>query len=441
MKEILKDQIPVKQEALKKLKNEYGHRSLGEVTVEQCIGGGRDVKCMYYETSLLDANEGIRFRGYSIPELQAKLPTFKGPAGQGEPLPEALIWLLLTSEIPTVEQTKSLTEELNRRSKLPAHVEPLIRSLPKNMHPMTQLSIGVMACQTDSKFAAAYSSGVHKAKYWEYALEDVLDVIAKMPEIAALIYRCTFKDGVVKKDTTGKLDYSAQFNRMLGYDTPDFDELMRLYLVIHSDHEGGNASAHTTHLVASTLSDPYTAMSAGLNALAGPLHGLANQEVLSWIQQLQAKFIAEGKTVNKETITAFAWETLKAGKVIPGYGHAVLRKTDPRYECQRQFALKYLPDDPLFKIVNTIYDVMPGVLTEHGKTKNPYPNVDSHSGVLLWHYGFTDFQYYTVLFGVSRAMGALSQVFWDRALGMPLERPKSVTADYIVKYFADQDKK
>lgn len=440
LKEVLKDQIPAKQEALKKLKKEYGHRSLGEVTVDQCIGGGRDVKCMYYETSLLDANEGIRFRGYSIPELQQKLPTFKGPAGQGEPIPEALIWLLLTSNIPTVEETRSLTEELRHRAKLPAHVEPLIRSFPKNMHPMTQLSIALMACQTQSKFAKAYESGVNKTQYWEHTLEDVLDVIAKLPEIAALIYRCTFKDGMVIKDTSGKLDYSASFNRMLGYDTPDFDELMRMYLVIHSDHEGGNASAHTTHLVGSTLSDPYLSFAAGLNALAGPLHGLANQEVLGWIQQLQAKFIKEGKEVNRDTITEFAWETLKSGKVIPGYGHAVLRKTDPRYECQRQFALKYLPDDPLFKIVNTIYEVMPGVLTEHGKTKNPYPNVDSHSGVLLWHYGFKEYNYYTVLFGVSRAMGALSQVFWDRALGMPLERPKSVTPEYIVNYFAQKDK-
>ena len=426
---------------MKALKKDYGHRSLGEVTVDQCIGGSRDVKCMYYETSLLDAQEGIRIRGYSLPELQAKLPTFKGPAGEGEPVPEALIWLLLTSEIPTVEQTRSLTEELRSRATLPAHVEPLIRSLPKTMHPMTQLSLALLACQTDSKFAAAYAKGVNKSKYWESTLDDVLDVMAKLPEIAALIYRCSFKDGVLKKDTTGKLDYSASFNRMLGYDTPAFDELMRLYLVIHSDHEGGNASAHATHLVGSTLSDPYLAMSGGLNALAGPLHGLANQEVLSWIQQLQAKFIAEGKDVNKETITDFAWETLKAGKVIPGYGHAVLRKTDPRYTCQRDFAMKYLPDDPLFKIVNTIYDVMPGVLLEHGKTKNPYPNVDSHSGVLLWHYGFKDYQYYTVLFGVSRAMGALSQVFWDRALGMPLERPKSVNAEYIKEYFAGIDKK
>jgi citrate synthase len=440
LKEILKAQIPAKAAALKEIKEKYGNMSLGEVTVDQCIGGGRDVKCMYYETSLLDANEGIRFRGYSIPELQAKLPTASGIAGKGEPLPEGLIWLLLTSQIPTNEQVKSLTEELRKRSKLPKHVEPMIRAFPKTMHPMTQLTAALAACQTDSKFAAAYQRGCNKNEYWEHTLEDVLDVIAKLPEIAALIYRCTFKDGKLTKDTTGTLDYSASFNRMLGYDSPAFDELMRLYLVIHSDHEGGNASAHTTHLVGSTLADPYLAMSAGLNALAGPLHGLANQEVLAWIQALSAKFEKEGKPVNQETITAFAWETLNSGKVIPGYGHAVLRKTDPRYECQRQFAMKYLPNDPLFKIVNTIYEVMPGVLTKHGKTKNPYPNVDSHSGVLLWHYGFKDFNYYTVLFGVSRAMGALSQVFWDRALGMPLERPKSVTSEYIVNYFKNNKK-
>lgn len=438
MKEVLKEQIPGKQEALKKLKKDYGHRILGEVSVDQCIGGSRDVKCMYYETSLLDANEGIRFRGFSIPELQQKLPTFKGKAGDGEPLPEALLWLLLTSEIPTIEQTRQVTEELKARSKLPAHVEAVLKALPKSTHPMTQFSIGISACQTESKFAKAYEKGVSKNQYWEHTLEDVLDVIAKLPEIAAIIYQNSFKDGKINRESTAGLDYSASFNRLLGYDSPAFDELMRLYLVIHADHEGGNASAHATHLVGSTLSDPYLSYAAGLDALAGPLHGLANQEVLGWIQQLQKKFIAEGKEVNKQTITEFAWETLKAGKVIPGYGHAVLRKTDPRYTCQREFALKYLPDDPLFKIVSTIYEVMPGVLTEHGKTKNPYPNVDSHSGVLLWHYGFTEYQYYTVLFGVSRAIGALSQVFWDRALALPLERPKSVTPEYIIQYFADK---
>jgi len=261
-----------------------------------------------------------------------------------------------------------------------------------------------------------------------------MNVMAKLPEVAALIYRCAYHDGKVAP-YNNKLDYSANFNRMLGYDSLDFDELMRLYLVIHSDHEGGNASAHTTHLVGSTLSDAYLAFGGGLNSLAGPLHGLANQEVLRWILNLQAKFKAEGKEVNKETITEFAWETLNGGKVIPGYGHAVLRKTDPRYTAQREFALKYLPDDELFKIVGTIYEVMPGVLLEHGKTKNPYPNVDSHSGVLLQHYNFKEENYYTVLFGVSRAIGALSQLFWDRALGFPLERPKSLTSDWINNHF------
>jgi citrate synthase len=384
---------------------------------------------MLWETSNLDPEEGIRFRGLTIPECQQVLPTFSGKAGDGEPLLESLIWLLLTSEVPTKEQVDGLTAELHSRAKLPDNVIPLLNSLPKDMHPMTQFSIGLNAAQTQSKFAKAYSGGVHKSEYHKHALEDILDIFAILPEIAAQIYRNVYFDGVVEKDDS--LDYSGNFNRMLGYNDKSFDELMRLYLCIHTDHEGGNASAHTTHLVGSTLADPYLSYAAGLNALAGPLHGLANQEVLKWIQELSAKFESEGKEVNADSITEFAWDTLNAGKVIPGYGHAVLRKTDPRYTCQREFALKHMPDNELFKVVDTIYSVMPDILTEHGKTANPYPNVDSHSGVLLWNYGFTQYQYYTVLFGVSRAVGGLSQLYWDRALGLPLERPKSVTPEWL----------
>mmetsp|Transcript_4310 Transcript_4310/g.5596 ORF Transcript_4310/g.5596 Transcript_4310/m.5596 type:complete len:464 (-) Transcript_4310:80-1471(-) len=429
LSETLMAQVPEKQKNLATLKKEHGKKVIGEVTIDQCIGGARGVKCMLWETSNLDADEGIRFRGLTIPDCQKVLPTFSGVAGDGEPLLESLLWLLLTSEVPTKEQVDTLTAELHSRSELPSHVIPLLNSLPKDMHPMTQFTIGLNAAQTDSKFAKAYADGVHKSEYHKHALDDVLDVFAKLPEIAATIYRNIYHDGVVTKDLS--LDYSGNFCRMLGYDNPSFDELMRLYLCIHTDHEGGNASAHTTHLVGSTLADPYLSYAAGLNALAGPLHGLANQEVLKWIQELSDKFAKEGKEVNAETITEFAWDTLNAGKVIPGYGHAVLRKTDPRYTCQREFALKHMPDDELFKVVDTIYSVMPGILTEHGKTANPYPNVDSHSGVLLWHYGFTQYQYYTVLFGVSRAVGGLSQLYWDRALGLPLERPKSVTPEWL----------
>jgi len=429
LQETLAAQVPDKQKSLAALKKDHGSHVIGEVTVDQCIGGARGIKCMLWETSNLDAEEGIRFRGKTIPECQQILPTFSGKVGEGEPLLESLLWLLLTSEVPSNEQVASLTAELHSRSKLPDHVVPLLNTLPKDMHPMTQFTIGLNSCQTESKFAKAYADGVPKNEYHDHALEDILDVFAKLPEIAATIYRNKYFDGIVTKDDS--LDYSGNFCRMLGYDNPSFDELMRLYLCIHTDHEGGNASAHTTHLVGSTLADPYLSYAAGLNALAGPLHGLANQEVLKWIQALNARFESEGKEVNAGTITEFAWETLNAKKVIPGYGHAVLRKTDPRYTCQREFALKHLPDDPLFKLVDTIYEVMPGILMEHGKVSNPYPNVDSHSGILLWHYGMTQFEYYTVLFGVSRAVGGLCQLYWDRALGLPLERPKSVTPEWI----------
>ena len=370
--------------------------------------------------------QGIRIRGRTIPELQNELPSV---LPDGEPTPEALLWLLLTSEVPTKAQADGLTQALHARSKLPDHVEKMIRAFPEGMHPMTQLSSAILAMQTDSVFSQKYREGVSKASYWEHNFEDILNLIARLPECAALIYRNTYHDGVVA-DADTSLDYSANFNRMLGFDTEAFDELMRIYLVIHSDHEGGNVSAHATHLVGSALSDAYYSLSAGMNGLAGPLHGLANQEVLRWILDLQAEFKKRGQEVNHDSIREFAWETLNSGRVIPGYGHAVLRKTDPRYSAQRVFAQKYLPDDPLFKIVGTIYEVVPDVLTEHGKTKNPWPNVDAHSGVLLRYYNLVEEDYYTVLFGVSRAFGVLSQLFWDRALGLPLERPKSITPEF-----------
>lgn len=111
----------------------------------------------------------------------------------------------------------------------------------------------------------------------------------------------------------------------------------------------------------------------------------------------------------------------------------MLRKTDPRYTCQREFALKHLPEDELFQLVSKIYKVVPPILTETGKVKNPWPNVDAHSGVLLQYYGMKEMNYYTVLFGVSRALGVLASLVWDRALGLPIERPKSFSTDLLVK--------
>lgn len=382
----------------------------------------RGIKALVWEGSVLDSEEGIRFRGKTIPEVQEALP--KAPGGK-EPLPEGLFWLLLTGEVPTEAQVRALSKELAARGELPEHTKTLIDHAPPSLHPMAQLSIAVTSLESESAFSKAYDQGVNKKELWKYAYEDSLDLIAKLPAIAARIYRNVFKDGKVPA-LNQSLDYSANFSNMLGFESEEFKELMRLYLTIHTDHEGGNVSAHTTKLVGSALSSPFLSVAAGLNGLAGPLHGKANQEVLDWLLKMKA---AVGDNINKETIEKYLWDTLNAGRVVPGYGHAVLRKTDPRYTAQREFALKHMPDYDLFHLVSTVYEVAPGVLTKHGKTKNPWPNVDSHSGVLLQYYGLTEQNYYTVLFGVSRAIGVLPQIIIDRAVGAPIERPKSFSTE------------
>ena len=428
LKDIVAEKIPEQQERIKRLKKEHGDKALGEVTVGMCLGGMRGIQGMLWETSLLDADEGIRFRGFTIPECQEKLPA---AIPGGEPIPEGLFWLLMTGEIPTPEQTAALTAEWEARSALPPQVLKVLEALPDGTHPMTQLSAAVMALQPGSVFAKAYQDGIHKSKYWEPYYEDTMDLVAKLPQIAAMIYRRTYKAHPLIEPVPG-LDWAANLSHMMGYDEEGALELMRLYMTIHTDHEGGNVSAHATHLIGSALSDPYLSYAAGMNGLAGPLHGLANQEVLNWLVPVQAEM---GDDPTKEELTDFVWATLKSGKVVPGYGHAVLRQTDPRYTCQRGFALKHLPDDKMFKLVSLLYDVVPDVLTQTGKVKNPWPNVDAHSGVLLQYYGIKESNFYTVLFGVSRALGVLSQGVWSRALGLPIERPKSLTLDALEAKF------
>ena len=424
----LAEVIPSLQDRLKSIKAAFGGKSLGEVTVNMALGGMRGVPGLLWETSLLDAEDGIRFRGHTITELQQKLPK---AYASGEPLPEGLLWLFLTGNMPSKEQVAGLSAELRKRADIPPQVFKVLKALPARTHPMTQLSCAIMSMQPDSKFARAYENGLSKSDYWDPTFEDSLDCIARLPGIAAAIYRRTFRNGsLINADPA--LDWAGNLAHMMGYSDRGVRELMRLYMTIHSDHEGGNVSAHATHLVGSALSDPYLSFAAGLNGLAGPLHGLANQEVLKWLNQVESEL---GSDVSREDLSRYVSATLKSGRVVPGYGHAVLRKTDPRFTCQREFALKHLPDYPKFKLVSKLFDVVPAVLADTGKVANPWPNVDAHSGVLLQFYGITEQNFYTVLFGVSRAMGVLSQLVLSRAMGLPIERPKSITTGWLENKF------
>ncbi|MBP7821301.1 MAG: citrate (Si)-synthase, eukaryotic [Saprospiraceae bacterium] len=428
LKQLFKEKASSLAVDIKQILKDHGEMKLDDVNISQAYGGMRDITSMIWETSLLDANEGIRFRGYSIPELKALLP--KAP-NCNEPLPEGLFWLMLTGELPTQENVNWLTKEWHHRASIDAKVYRTIDTLPTDTHPMTQFSIAILALQNNSVFAQRYEAGMSKADYWDATYEDTMNLIACLPHIAAYIFRRTYKSGeVIAPDTT--LDWGANFAHMLGFNDDGFKSLMRLYLTIHADHEGGNASAHTCHLVGSTLSDPYTSFSASMNALAGPLHGLANQEVIKWIFEMMDKLGTTKPT--DEQIAAYVNNTITSGKVVPGYGHAVLRKPDPRFMAQKEFAEQYIKDDDTVKVVWQIFDVVPPILSSLGKIKNPWPNVDAHSGALLVHYGMDQYSFYTVLFGVSRALGVLAQLCWSRALSFPLERPKSVTTNWIKEY-------
>ncbi|MGQ9665163.1 MAG: citrate (Si)-synthase [bacterium] len=412
----LKEKLPIWREEIKKLVKEYGDKVISEVTVSQVYGGMRGVKALICDTSEVPPDKGLIIRGIPIAQLKNKLP-------------EEVLYLLIVGDLPDKSGTEEVKNDLKKRANVPEYVWNVLKAMPKDSHPMVMFSLAILALEKESLFRKKYTEGMKKDEYWEWTLEDSLNLIAKLPTIAAGIYRIRFNKGeLIKSDPN--LDWAGDYAHMLGIPDPDgeFKNLMRLYMVLHSDHEGGNVSAHTCHCVGSALSDPYYAVSAGLNGLAGPLHGLANQECLAWVIKVREKFKG---VPSDQDLRQFAWDTLNSGQVIPGYGHAVLRITDPRFDAFHEFGARVCPDDELYQIVAKVFKIVPDVLKEQGKAKDPWPNVDAASGCLLYHFGLTEFEYYTVLFGVSRAMGMCAQLIVSRALGEPIERPKSVTTEWI----------
>jgi len=416
LKEVLAQQIPAARQRAKDLGKQYGDRIVDHVSVEQVLGGMRGISAIVCDTSSVPADKGLIIRGHPVGEVAHRLP-------------EEILWLLLTGELPDKASLEGLRADLAARSTVPNYVWAVLGAMPADSHPMCLFSTGILCMEGESVFRTRYDNGLRKEDFWEPTLDDALNIIARVPVLAAGIYRKKFNKGA-RINPNPTLDWGANYAHMLGIADPkgEFTKLLHLYLVLHSDHENGNVSAMSTFTVNSALSDLYYSFSAGLNGLAGPLHGLANQECLSWILELMEHF---GGAPTTEQVRDFAQQTLAAGKVIPGYGHGVLRVTDPRFTSFYEFGQKHCPKDPVFETVARVFEIVPEVLKETGKVKSPWPNVDAASGSLLYHFGLTEGIYYTVLFGVSRALGVCSQAVWYRALMAPLTRPKSVTTDWL----------
>jgi len=416
LKEKFGGDLPAVRDDIRNLVKGHGDVVLSEATVAQAYGGMRGIKSMICDTSEVSPEKGLIIRGIPLLEITDKLP-------------EEIFWLLVTGDLPNADELKGLQADLTARAGVPAYVWDVMRAMPKDAHPMAMISVGIMAMQNLSEYVKAYSAGVKKTEYWESTMEDVLNLIARLPELAAGIYRIRFHDGkLIPHDP--KVDWGGNMAKMMGLPDPDgkLADLMRLYLTLHCDHESGNVSAHVCHTIGSALSDFYYSLSGGLNGLAGPLHGLANQECLAFVLEMIEKY---GGAPTDEQLTEYCWDTLNGGKVIPGYGHAVLRVTDPRFTAQVAWGKERIPEDPVFQTVAKMFDLVPGILKEQGKAKNPWPNVDAASGSLVYHFGIKEFPFYTVLFSVSRALGVGAQLIYNRALGAPIERPKSVTTQFV----------
>lgn len=416
LKQKLEKIIPGMRDDIRTFLQEHGDKEVCTVNLKQVYGGMRGVRAMVCDTSVVPPDKGLIIRGIPLKDLFEKMP-------------EEIFWLLCTGELPNAAELKDLQAEFNKSAGVPGYVWKVLEAMPKDSHPMCMLDTGILAMEGESKFRARYTDGMRKDDYWVPMLEDCIRILAILPELAAGIYRMRYKKGPrIAPDP--KRDWGADYVHMLGIKDPDgnFAKLMRMYLTLHSDHEGGNVSAHTCHCVGSALSDAFYAVSAGLNGLAGPLHGLANQECLNWVLEVMDQF--DGPPT-REQLEKFAWDTLNSGKVIPGYGHAVLRITDPRFDAFLAFGKKYCADDPVFQTVALVFDVVPDVLKQIKKIADPWPNVDAGSGALLYKFGLKEFQYYTVLFSVSRTMGMASQLIVSRAWGEPIERPKSSTTEWL----------
>jgi citrate synthase len=405
------DSLRAERDALIK---SHGDRVISEVTVSQAFGGMREVRALVCDTSVVDPERGLIIRGIPVLDLIGRLP-------------EEIFFLLLIGRLPDEKESAGVRAAIGAQTRVAEAAWRPIEAMPRDSHPMTMLSAGLLALEYESVLARRVAEGAKKSDHWSAALDDALRILHALPTLAAGVYRIRYHRGP-RLAYDPVLDWSANFCMMLGHRDESFERAMRIAAILQSDHEGGNVCAFTSHTVGSVLSNPYLAVSAGFNGLAGPLHGRSAQESTQWALDAMHRF---GGPPDEGQIEQYTWDTLKSGRVVPGHGHAVLRGADPRFTAMIDFGRKHFEDDPLFETVERMSRVVPGVLKKHGKAKNPYPNVDFGMGTVWHHFGITELEFYTVPFAISLSMGMLAQLVINRALGTPINRPRSVTSEWI----------
>ncbi len=420
LKQTLNKNIPKWRKEHQQLLAQNADKTVSKITLAQLFKGLRGVNAIHCDTSFVDPDKGLFIRNIPLLDL------IKCSA-------EEIFFLLCTGERPTKEANQELQNTLQSRSNVPQYVWNVLDSLPQDTHPMTMLSIAVLAMRRESVFDKRYMNGIQREEHWEATLEDALTLLGRLPVLAAGIYRRYIIHEPMPAPRQD-LGFSDNFAYLLGVGkySGTFGEFIRQFVIVHSDHEGANASVLTSRIVNSSLSDLFYCLSGAMNCLAGPLHGLANQESVKFSFRILEEFMG---VPTDDDLEAYVWETLQSGKVIPGFGHAVLRNQDPRYQAMYNLANQICADDQLFAIAEKLSRIVPPLLIKQGKAKNPYPNIDGISGTLLYYFGVRDLRFYTVMFSVAQTLGICAQLILNRAIFSPIFRPKSVTTQWLQSHF------
>ncbi|MBD60448.1 MAG: citrate synthase [Euryarchaeota archaeon] len=377
--------------------------SLFTISEKHLDSGLRGIPVGTCLTSYVDPMEGVHYVGYPVGDL-SNLEE------------EDVIYLLMHKRLPTKEESAAFRKELaHRGEEIPTGALRVLETLtPGTGHPMDWLSIGIMA------MGAAETTGDARA--------DSMNLIARMPELMARIFllRGGQKENLRPRKT--KLGLVENFVHMLGVDGDEAERMnrvLRFFFILHMDHGGGNLSTFSGKAVASGRASVYASLASAMNALSGPLHGRANQACLEFVQRIG--------TSDHSEIEDFVRSELAAKRPIYGFGHGVLRAEDPRARLLIELGSEICPDDEYFQVVKALREVVPPILKEHPKIKNPYPNVDIASGSLLHAIGFRKPHYYTTFFGWARVAGICAQILDERnsrdGRGVPIYRPKYIAKD------------
>jgi len=374
---------------------------LFEITKDSLETGLRGVPGGYCTTSFVDPEKGLHYVGHPISELALSEPI-------------DVIYLLYYGSMGTKEQVAHFQKDLEKRAHCKSETLRSIEALPREGHPV------------DVFAAALLIVGMYELT-GDYR-EDCLNVIARLPQIAACVINSHAKWGTTP-ESKPELGYVENFVHMLnipGEKTDQLLQVMRLFNVIHYDHNGGNLSTFVGKAVASGLEHMYGSLAASMTALAGPRHGKANQDSLEFVQSVLEEV---GENAKPADIEKLIRNKLSANQLVHGFGHAVLRVEDPRATVCYEYSQKHYPSHPLVKIALLLRTEGSKVLKENPKISDPYPNIDAITGPLLTAAGFPFPEYYTVLFGLSRCVGIAIQIVYERleareGKGTPIIRPR-----------------